>query len=203
MFLFGASGHGKVIADIILSSIPTETIQAIVDDNPKTDNLSGVPVFKTDTSFIQQHKTCIISIGNNAIRKKVSERINANYITAIHKSAVISCSVKTGEGTVVMANAVINADVSIGKHCIINSGSVVEHDCLIGDFVHISPNAAIAGEVTVGEGSHIGIGASIIQGIKIGKWATVGAGAVVIRDVPDYAVVAGNPAKLLKFHEKH
>jgi len=53
----------------------------------------------------------------------------------------------------------------------------------------------------VGEGTHIGIGATVIQGIKIGKWATIGAGAVVIRDVPDYAVVVGNPARIIRHNE--
>ena len=65
---------------------------------------------------------------------------------------------------------------------------------------HISPNAALAGNVSVGEGTQIGIGAAVIQGIKIGKWVTVGAGAVIIKDIPDYAVVVGNPARILSRH---
>ena len=52
----------------------------------------------------------------------------------------------------------------------------------------------------VGEGTHVGIGACVIQGIKIGKWATIGAGAVIIKDVPDGAVVVGNPAKIIKMN---
>jgi acetyltransferase EpsM len=199
MFLFGASGHGKVVADIILSSMSKITIEAIVDDNPKVEAILSIPVVKTNELFLQQKKECIICIGDNLIRRKVAEKINATYLTAIHKSAVISHFSNIGEGTVVMANAVINPDAVIGKHCIINTGAIVEHDCIIEDFVHISPNASLAGAVTVGEGSHIGIGACVIQGIKIGKWATIGAGAVVIKNVPDYAVVVGNPATKLSF----
>ena len=52
----------------------------------------------------------------------------------------------------------------------------------------------------VGEGAHVGIGACVIQDIKIGKWATIGAGAVIIDDVPDYAVVVGNPGKIIKYN---
>ncbi len=70
------------------------------------------------------------------------------------------------------------------------------------DFVHISPNVAIAGGVKIGEGTHIGIGACIIPGITIGKWVTVGAGAIIIKDVPDFAVVVGNPAKIIKYSDK-
>ena len=54
--------------------------------------------------------------------------------------------------------------------------------------------------VFVGEGTHIGINATVIQGIKIGKWATIGAGSVVIKDIPDYAVVVGNPGKIIKYN---
>ena len=50
----------------------------------------------------------------------------------------------------------------------------------------------------MGEGTHIGAGATIIPNLKIGKWATIGAGAVVIKDVPDYAVVVGNPGRIIK-----
>jgi acetyltransferase EpsM len=55
--------------------------------------------------------------------------------------------------------------------------------------------------VKVGEGTHIGIGSSVIQGITIGKWVTIGAGAVIIRDIPDFAVVVGNPGKIIKYNE--
>jgi acetyltransferase-like isoleucine patch superfamily enzyme len=60
----------------------------------------------------------------------------------------------------------------------------------------------LAGNVTVGEGSHVGIGASVIQGVVIGKWTVIGAGAVVLNDVPDYAVVVGNPGKIIKVNNK-
>ena len=101
-----------------------------------------------------------------------------------------------------MPQVVVNADVTIGKHCILNSGSIIEHDCVLSDYVHISPNASLAGNVSVGEGTQIGIGASVIQGITIGKWVTIGAGAVIIEDVPDFAVVVGNPGRVIKMNLK-
>ena len=53
----------------------------------------------------------------------------------------------------------------------------------------------------VGEGTQIGINATIRQGINIGKWATIGAGAVIVKDVPDYAVVVGNPGKIIRYNQ--
>ena len=198
-YLFGASGHAKVVLDIIFSN--QIEVNAIIDDNPKTSNLSKISVVKTNEFQFAENQEFIISIGNNSIRKKIVESYNFIYYKVIHSRATVSKFALIQEGTVVMPHVVINADAKIGKHCIINTSSVVEHDCVLDDYVHVSPNAALAGNVSIGEGSHIGIGASIIQGIKVGKWVTIGAGAVIIKDVSDYAVVVGNPGKAIKFNK--
>ncbi len=203
MNLYGASGHCKVVIDAIKSNQNGIIIESVFDDNPKSAFISSIPVVKTTTDSFIIKLDLLISIGNNSIRKKISESISANYQTIIHPKAIISHYAKIQEGTVVFAGAIINADASIGSHCIINTGAIVEHDCTLGDFVHISPNASLGGNVTVGEGAHIGIGATIIQGIKIGKWAIVGAGAVVINDIPDFATAVGNPASVIKYSEHH
>ena len=194
MILYGASGHAKVILEI-LSANGIE-VNHIIDDSPRSEALLGIPVIKNSGEI--NFTNAVISIGSNAVRKKISEDYLLNYITAIHPSAIISPSAEIGEGTVVMAGVVVNANAKIGSHCILNTSSVIEHDCVLEDFVHISPNAALAGNVSVGEGAHIGIGASVIQGVKIGKWAVVGAGSAVIRDVSDFATVGGAPAKIIK-----
>ncbi|MDO8316198.1 MAG: acetyltransferase [Flavobacterium sp.] len=199
MYLYGASGHCKVIIDIIASTQEL-TIKGIVDDHPKQEVLYGIPVFNTNSVETFSDKQLIVSVGDNSTRKKIVAHLFATYPVAVHAKAIVSTHATIGEGTVIMAGAVLNPDAVIGQHCIINTAAVIEHDCKIGNFVHVSPNAALAGDVTVGEGTHIGIGAIVIQGIKIGKWATIGAGAVVISDIPDYAVVVGNPGKIIKFN---
>ncbi|QOR73662.1 acetyltransferase [Cruoricaptor ignavus] len=196
MVLFGASGHAKPIIDIAL--LRGEEVELIYDDNPKCSHIFGIPVEKCNGIF-PLHKKCVISIGNNHVRRKIVERLNFNYISLIHPNAVISCYSEVGVGTVIMANAIVNPAAQIGRHCIINTAAVVEHDCIIDDYVHISPNAALAGGVKIGENTHIGIGACIIQGVKVGKNCIVGAGTVIIRDVPDNCTVVGNPAKPIKF----
>jgi sugar O-acyltransferase (sialic acid O-acetyltransferase NeuD family) len=195
-FLFGASGHAKVILDILtLNSI---SVYKILDDSPKVDFLLDIPVINSKSHDLEPDQNCIISIGDNSLRKKIAFNYNFKYFKAIHATAVLSSFAEIGVGTVIMANCVLNSGCKIGNHCIINSGSVVEHDCSFDDFVHISPNAALAGNVKIGEGSHIGIGAVVIQGVKIGKWCKIGAGAVIIEDIPDYSVVVGNPGRIIK-----
>lgn len=202
MYLYGASGHCKVIIDIIMAAKEFE-IEGIVDDNPTVDEIFDIPVFNPDVFRTITGKPFIIAVGNNSIRKRIVEDINAVYKTAIHPTAVVSHFTEIDIGTVVMAGAIVNADAVIGKHCIINTAAVIEHDCTLGDYVHISPNVALGGAVQIDEGAHIGIGATVLQCIKIGKWATIGAGTVIIDDVPDYAVVVGNPGKIIKYDAKH
>jgi acetyltransferase EpsM len=197
LYLFGASGHCKVVLDILLLNnfIPI----AIYDDAPEENFLREIPIINSDKLPKNSTDSFLISIGNNFHRKKISEKHKLNYISVAHPKAVVSSKSTIGEGTIVMANAVVNPDAQIGRHCIINTGAVIEHDCILADFIHISPNASLAGNVSVGEGTHIGIGATVIQGIKIGQWATIGAGAVIIEDVPDFAVVVGVPGKTIRY----
>ncbi len=198
MYLFGASGHAKVIIDSLKAS--GKKISGLFDDNPEVKELLGYKVFGPFDPLRLGNEELIISVGLNHIRKKIVERLpdETHYGNAIHPSAIISEHASLGKGTVVMQGAVIQSSVSIGKHCIINTTASVDHDCQLEDYVHISPNATLCGAVKVGEGSQVGAGAVVIPGIKIGKWSLVAAGAVVMKDVPDNVLVLGNPARVVK-----
>ena len=197
MYLFGASGHCKVIIDIIQKS-NLEVIEYIIDDNPTKEEINTIPILETPNNQFLNGKSLIISIGNNEIRKKIANRFSANYLVAIHPNSILCFNVTIDEGTVIMAGAILNSDVSIGKHCIINTGACIDHDCNIEDYVHIAPNASIAGNVTIKEGSFIGIGSAIINNITIEQWCIIGAGSVLINDLKSNVTVVGNPAKFIK-----
>ncbi|NRT10970.1 acetyltransferase [Flavobacterium sp. 14A] len=202
MYLFGGSGHCKVIIDVIKNNNNSYEITSIIDENPILDKIFGINIVR-EIKF-NDDDVLFIAIGNNKIRKKISSKYsNLNYPVLIHSNAIIGINVSIAHGTVIMAGAIVNPDTRIGKQCIVNTSAVIEHDNVIEDFVHISPNAALAGNVNVGEGTQIGIGACVIQGVKIGKWCTIGAGSVVLKDVPDYAVVVGNPGKIIKYNQEH
>ncbi len=194
MYLFGASGHGKVIAEIAEEN--NILIEAFIDSD---QSMNKVLDYKVIHEIPTKQIDVVISIGHNITRKMlVNNNVQFNYPTLIHPKTSISKRSKIAEGTVVMSGVSVNSEVNIGKHCIINTNASIDHECIISDYVHISPNVSLAGNVEVGEGTHIGIGSSIIQGIKIGKWCTIGAGAVIIKDVPDGATVVGNPGKIIK-----
>jgi len=201
MILFGASGHAKVILDIINSGTG-DTVDYILDDNSEIYDLAGFEIdHQVDRSILQKINT-IVAIGDNKIRKNICLKYNIKLNRAlIHKTAIISKDATVLNGSVIMAGAVINHSAKIGENSIINSNAIIEHDVSIAKFAHISPGAIVTGAVSIGEGSHIGAGASIIPGISIGKWVTIGAGAVILNDVPDYAVVVGNPGRIIKYNK--
>ena len=190
MYLYGASGHAKVIIDIL--SARGIKVEALFDDDKSIKELLSIPVKHQWNG----ESPVVVSVGNNYSRKQIAEKLKCEFGTVIHPTAVVSPHATIGEGSVVMQGAVIQSDVSMGKHCILNTGASVDHECIIGDYVHISPQATLCGNVTVGEGAWIGASAVVIPGVKIGKWCTIGAGSVVVRDMPDGAKAFGNPCKI-------
>ena len=192
MYLYGASGHAKVIMDILKAN--QIEINGLVDDNPNVQELLGISVLHQSNGL----SPFIISIGNNQIRKTIAEQLKTSFGKAIHPSAIISPNSLIDEGTVVMQGAIVQSCATIGKHCIINTGASVDHECVIEDYVHISPHATLCGNVHVGEGSWVAAGSVVLPGVKIGKWSVIGAGSVVAKDIPDGVLAVGNRCRVLK-----
>lgn len=197
--IIGASGHGKVVADIIKKS--GDEVFGFLDDNPKLDDtFLGFPILGNVDSYkkYKQIAYFIIAIGDAHVRSDISKKIqDANIYTAIHPTAVISeIDVFIGKGTVVMANAVVNAGSRIGEFCIINTGAIVEHDNVIEDYVHISVGAKLAGTVHVKKYTWIGIGAVVSNNLEICENCIIRAGAVVVDNIEKKGNYQGIPAKI-------
>lgn len=198
--IIGASGHGKIIADLLVSCGITSLV--FYDDRwPSIKNFYGYAVVGDVTKAVTDSKALdamYVAVGNNSLRAQIQLRLENIGDALVHPRAYVSRSARLAKGTIVLPFAVVNADVSIGEGVIVNSSAVIEHDCVIGDFVHISPRAALAGGVQVGSHSWVGIGATVIQLIQIGSHTTVGAGAVVIKHISDSQTVVGIPAAPIK-----
>lgn len=195
MYLYGGSGHAKVIRDII--EVLGYQLEGVIDDNPELNEFMGMPVMHVVDDRVKQ---MIISIGANHIRRMIAERYEGRveYPSAVHPSVVKSPYASVGEGTVVMQGAVLQSCVKVGRHCIINSGASVDHDGCIGDYAHIAPGVTLCGNVSVGEGTLIGVGSVAIPGVNVGKWSIVGAGSVIVHDIPDGVLAFGNPCCVIK-----
>lgn len=192
MYLYGASGHAKVIIDILKAR--DVKVDALIDDDETISELMSIPVLHQWSG----QSPLVVSVGNNISRQQIVERLGANceYATVTHPSANISPNAKIDIGTVVMQGCTIQSEAQIGRHCIINTNSSIDHECVIEDFVHISPQATLCGNVHVGMGAWIGAATVVIPGVKIGRWSVIGAGSVVVSDIPDGAVAYGNPCRI-------
>lgn len=197
LIIIGASGHGKVVADIAEKNGYTNIF--FLDADERRKECGKYPVIGKDDLIDQFDGDIVVAIGNANIRKRIMESISENRIvTLIHPNAVIADDVSIGIGTVVMAGTVINPGVSIGKGCIINTCASVDHDCQISDYVHISVGAHIAGTVVIGAKTWIGAGAVVSNNIDITSECVVGAGTTVIKSILENGTYVGVPAHKIR-----
>ncbi|CAH6784669.1 Acetyltransferase [Vibrio chagasii] len=200
--ILGASGHGKVVAEVA----ELNGYQEISFFDDRWPSLTAVEHWcvSGDTNSllanVKEYDLIIVAIGHNATRcakQRELKLAGGKFGVIVHPSAVVSEYTKIGLGSVVMANAVINPFSHIGNSCIINTGSTIDHDCQLADGVHVSPGVNLAGGVEVGENSWVGIGSQIIQLVNVGCGVTIGAGSSVIKNVPNFQTVVGSPAREL------
>lgn len=197
LIIIGASGHGKVIADIAEKNGYKKI--AFLDDNEDVHECGGYPVVGKSSDAGKMDADIIVGIGKATVRKRLLESLKeAKLVTLIHPNAVVADDVSIGTGTVVMAGAVINPGTRIGEGCIINTCASVDHDCKIEDYVHISVGAHVAGTCNIGGRSWIGAGATVSNNIRVCEDCMIGAGAVVVEDIGESGTYVGCPAKKIK-----
>jgi sugar O-acyltransferase (sialic acid O-acetyltransferase NeuD family) len=198
--ILGASGHGKVVADIALLLGYTDVV--FFDDEWPSRSSFGrwslIGTTETLLDTIVDFDAVIVGIGDNRIRFEkdaVLKAANAPLVTLVHPTAVISNFAQIGIGSVVCAGAIVSVDATLGAGIIVNTDATVDHDCQLADGVHIAPGVHLSGGVHVGARSWIGVGACVKQGVNIGSDVVVGAGAVVVSNILDGLTLVGNPAR--------
>lgn len=197
IILIGASGHGKVIADIAKKNGYSD-IAFLDDDETVTRCAEYAVIGRSEQAFMYKDCDFAVSIGNASIRQQFQEQLESNQLSVvslIHPNAVVAENVEVGNGTVIMAGAVVNSGAKIGEGCIVNTCSSVDHDCVIGDYVHVSVGAHIAGNVRIGKRTWVGAGATIINNVDIVSDCMIGAGAVVVKDILYKGTYKGVPAR--------
>jgi len=197
LVIIGASGHGKVIADIAQKNGYTDIV--FLDDNKAVKKCGNYAVVGACCDAINySDRDFIVGIGATEIRIKIQKELiekGLRIVSLVHPHAVIAPDVPLGRGTVVMAGAVINPGSRIGAGCIINTGATVDHDNTISDYAHISVGSHLAGTVSIGTGAWIGAGAIVSNNIKICANCVIGAGAVVVNDLTEPDTYIGIPAR--------
>jgi sugar O-acyltransferase (sialic acid O-acetyltransferase NeuD family) len=194
LIVIGASGHGKVVADIAVLNCYEDIV--FLDDDEAIKECASFPVIGKSTEAPDGE--ILVAVGNPQTRKRLMELYkDRTQPVLIHPNAVVAEDVKIGSGTVVMAGAVINPGTKIGRGVIVNTSSSIDHDCSVGDYSHVSVGAHLCGTVKVEDGVWIGAGATVINNVNICGGCTIGAGAVVIKDIKEPGTYVGVPAKMI------
>jgi sugar O-acyltransferase (sialic acid O-acetyltransferase NeuD family) len=175
-------------------------------DSIESEYHNGIKVLGSDDDagkIFKQYPDipAIITPDSSSTRKRLSilyGSIGFKFYTLISPKAIVSKSAKIGTGVVIQSGVNISASVEIKDFVKVNSLANIMHESMIYQFTTIAPNAILLGKVLVSEESYIGANSAILPNKSIGSNSTVGAGAVVTKDVPQFSIVAGNPAKVLK-----
>ncbi len=204
VFLYGAGGHGAVIADILKAC--GTPIAGFVDDASSEKSYHGYPVHGKELlkRLDSKNTRFIVSIGNGNTREHIVnnlKEIGFGFTTAIHPSAVLGSDIEIGEGTVIMAHVTVNMGSIIGRHSILNTASTVDHDNVIGDYVHVAPGVSLCGNVHVGDYSFLAVKSSVAPGVRVGRKCILSGGSFLKQDLPDNTFATGVPAKY-KIHEE-
>lgn len=144
-----------------------------------------------------------IKINNFIHRNTVSGRLGKN--TKVLKGALIDSKTIVGDECFINTNTIITKS-KIGSYCSIGSNVVIgpgEHDLTkcstSGRFYHDAYEELTKKPCEIGNDVWIGTYAIVLRGVSVGNGAVIGANSVVTKDVPDFAIVAGVPARVLKF----
>jgi sugar O-acyltransferase (sialic acid O-acetyltransferase NeuD family) len=196
MIIYGAGGHAKVVLSCIMAM--HQAVTAVFDDDESKKSISGKTVSGRYDSSIFPQELLIIAIGDNKLRRFISQKVSHHFGNVVHPSALIDTSVGMDQGSVVVQGCIIQSSVTIGRHVIVNTAARIDHDCKIEDFVHIAPGAVLCGNVSVGESTLVGAGCIIVPNVSIGRNCTIAAGSVVTKDIPSGCIVRGNPGRIIE-----
>lgn len=185
LFVVGAGGHGRAVAEAAVLSTEWAAIEFIDDTYPSKTSVGAWPIV-ADTSalpgLVGKEDYVIIAIGHQATRRRLFEVVSGNgatVVSVIHPKAWVSAQAQVGAGTAVMAGAIVGTQAQVGKGAIINANATVDHDAILGDFAHIGVGVQLAGGVVVGASAWLQAGSCAGYRVKVPAEAVVAPGTAL------------------------
>ena len=208
VIIFGASGHGSVVLDILHKSEEFQPVGFVDSFIKKGTKKNGYRVLGSEFDLlhiIEKHNVYggIVAVGDNWVRRRLVRLIlrlapRFIFINAVHPTAILGENVSFGSGIAVMPGVIVNSNSVIGDHCILNTRSSVGHDGILSDFSSLASGVCCGGNLNLGTGAAISLGTLVIENIGIGAWSVVGAGSLVLDEIPDTVVAYGSPARIIR-----
>lgn len=202
--IVGAGTYGQVYAEYLKEQYE---IVGFIDDNStiKNTSINGIKVLGNFEFLLKEISTSIevfVPIGSNKIRVNLLKKlIDSGFETPsfIHSNTDIHPSVVIGKAVYILGATNVMPLSIIEDFTMISMGVNVAHHANVGEGSFLSQGSNIGASISLSKYSFVGIGSTIMTGVRtIGESALIGAGSVIIKDVPDYAVVVGNPGKIIK-----
>jgi sugar O-acyltransferase (sialic acid O-acetyltransferase NeuD family) len=199
LLVFGAGGHGRVVADAATAQGAWEQLRATDRDPARAGSLllPGLPVLPL-ADAVAQGGAVHIAIGSAAAREREAKAVGLPLASVFHPRASVSPHAGIGAGCFLAAQSVVAPGARLGTAVIVNHGAVVDHDVEVGEFSHVAPLAALGGNVRIGRRVLVGAGAKVLPGLRVADDVVLGAGAVVIADIGTPGVYAGVPARRVR-----
>jgi acetyltransferase EpsM len=212
VIIIGGEGNGGIIASCIednranFNDLEWE-VAGFLNDFEIGKSINGYPVMggTNDISkFVKEDyyfMYAIHMIGRNVKSEEVFLRMKIPFdrlATIIHKSAFVAKSVTIEPGVFIMANCYAGPETKLGYCTLMMANSLVGHHTVIGPLCHLSLGSITGSYVRVGKVSDVAMGARVVERCKIGNYAVAGANALITKDIPDYEIHVGSPAKFLK-----
>lgn len=208
--IIGAGTYGSVYLSYLQEAGVNVLFFLDDDKNLWGQKVAGVPIMGgTDLIPVLKREYDIEAvycpIGNNKLRVKflsMAKEAGLSTPNYIHPSVILSPHIRLGEGVYILLGTTIMPYVTIDNYVMISMGVHLAHHSVLSRGVFLSTGVNYGASIHAHENAYIGISATIMTGLQsIGENSLVGAGAVVIKDVPDKAIVAGIPAKIIRYQE--
>jgi len=199
LLVFGAGGHGRVVADAALAQGRWARVR-VSDRDPARVGQEVLPGLRVEPlhEAVAACSEVHVAIGSAASREREAQAIGLPLATVIHPHATVSPHAQVGEGGFVAARAVVAPGARLGRGVIVNHGAVVDHDVQVGSFTHVAPQAVLGGGVRTGERVLVGAAACVLPGVRVADDVVIGAGAVVRDALEATGVYAGVPARRVR-----
>jgi len=212
VIVIGGEGNGGVIASCIndnrkrFNDLEWE-VAGFLNDFEKGKTINGYPVLGGTNEidkFLEKDyyfMYAIHMIGRNVKSEEVFNKMNIpkeRFATIIHKTAFVADNAVLEPGVFVMSNSYIGPAAHIGKCSLILANAMIGHNTTVGHLCHFSVGSIVSSYINIGKVSDVTLGARVLEKRNIGNYAVAGANSLITKDIPDYEIHVGSPAKFLK-----